>query len=103
MSEMFAAYHQGLVAEATALNATMIPSYVYESYLDAPNPVPTKVMMNLLGQPVGECRSPMGPVPDDLPDRARAVLAELGRTATIVSGSPEPNALASSSAGQGAA
>jgi len=79
MSEMIAAYHKGLVAEATALNATMIPSYNYEAYPDAPNPVPSKVMMNLLGQPVGETRPPMGPIPADLADRARAVLADLGR------------------------
>ncbi|MGF1598114.1 MAG: 4-hydroxy-tetrahydrodipicolinate synthase [Acidimicrobiales bacterium] len=78
-SEMIAAYHKGLVAEATALNATMIPSYNYESMPDAPNPVPSKAMMNLLGVPVGECRSPMGPAPGDLDERARAVLADLGR------------------------
>ena len=80
MSEMVAAYEKGLVAEAAALNATMIPSYDYEAYPDAPNPVPSKVMMNLLGQPVGECRPPMGPIPDDLAERARSVLAGLGRS-----------------------
>jgi 4-hydroxy-tetrahydrodipicolinate synthase len=79
MSEMFTAYNKGLVAEATALNATMIPSFGYESYPDAPNPVPAKVIMNLLGQPVGRCRPPMGPIPDDLEARALAVLADLGR------------------------
>jgi 4-hydroxy-tetrahydrodipicolinate synthase len=81
MSEMIAAYHKGYIAEAAALNATMIPSYIYEAYPDAPNPVPTKTMMKLLGIPVGECRSPMGPAPGDLVDRARAVLADLGRSA----------------------
>lgn len=80
MSEMIAAYHKGYIAEAAALNATMIPSYVYEAYPDAPNPVPSKVMMNLLGLAVGECRSPMGPAPGDLVDRAKAVLADLGRS-----------------------
>lgn len=80
MSEMISAYNKGLVAEAAALNATMIPSYGYESSLDAPNPVPSKVMMNLLGQAVGACRPPMGPAPDDLEPRARAVLADLGRS-----------------------
>lgn len=80
MSDMIAAYNKGLVAEATALNAAMIPSYEYESQLDAPNPVPSKAMMNLLGVPVGECRSPMGPAPAGLDDRAREVLAGLGRS-----------------------
>jgi len=78
MSEMISAFNQGLVAEAVALNATMVPSYEYESYLDAPNPVPSKVMMNLLGIDVGECRAPMGPIPDDLEDRAKMVLKDLG-------------------------
>lgn len=79
MSDMINAYNKGLVAEATALNAAMIPSFNYEAMPDAPNPVPSKAMMNLLGVPVGECRSPMGPAPADLDDRARAVLADLGR------------------------
>lgn len=78
MSEMIAAFNQGLVAEAVALNATMVPSYGYEAYVDAPNPVPSKVMMNLLGLSVGECRAPMGPIPEDLEDRARMVLKDLG-------------------------
>ncbi len=33
---------------------------------------------SLLGLPGGDCRLPMGPEPDDLQDRARAVLAGLG-------------------------
>lgn len=81
MGEMITAYTKGEVAEAIALNAAMIPSFDYESMPDAPNPVPTKAMMNLLGVAVGACRSPMGPAPDDLDDRARAVLAGLGRSA----------------------
>ncbi|MFV0258663.1 MAG: 4-hydroxy-tetrahydrodipicolinate synthase [Acidimicrobiales bacterium] len=82
MAEMIAAHDKGLVAEAIALNATMIPSYHYETSLDAPNPVPSKVMMNLLGQPVGQCRPPMGPIPDDLEAHAVAVLRDLGRSLT---------------------
>ncbi len=81
MAEMITAVEKGEVAEAIALNATMIPSFDYESMPDAPNPVPSKAMMNLLGVPVGSCRSPMGPAPADLDDRARAVLAGLGRSA----------------------
>lgn len=80
MSEMIASYNKGLVAEAAALNSTMIPSFNYEAMPDAPNPVPSKAMMNLLGVPVGDCRLPMGPAPSDIDDRARAVLADLGRS-----------------------
>ena len=46
---------------------------------DAPNPIPTKVMLDVMGLGVGQCRLPMGPPPDGLADRARAVLAGLGR------------------------
>ena len=45
--------------------------------MDAPNPIPTKAMLRVLGLPVGHCRLPMGPGPDDLEDRARAVLGAL--------------------------
>jgi hypothetical protein len=31
----------------------------------------------VLGLPVGQCRLPMGPAPEGLEDRARAVLADL--------------------------
>ncbi len=80
MAAMVAAHRNGDVAEATRLNALMIPSYDYEGTDDAPNPVPSKAMMNLIGVKVGACRPPMGFAPDDLDDRARAVLAGLGRS-----------------------
>ncbi len=80
MAEMIAAYQRGDVAEAARLNAQLIPSYDFEGSDDAPNPVPSKAMMNLLGVKVGGCRPPMGYAPDDLDDRARAVLAGLGRS-----------------------
>ncbi len=83
MAEMIAAYAKGDVADAMALNQRLISSYDYEAYDDAPNPVPSKVMMNLLGVPVGECRSPMGFAPADLVDRARAVLSDLDRLAEL--------------------
>jgi hypothetical protein len=37
-----------------------------------------KVAMALLGEPVGECRLPLGPAPEGTADAARTVLAELG-------------------------
>ncbi len=79
MKAMVTAYRNGDVTEATRLNALMIPSYDFEGSDDAPNPVPSKAMMNLIGVKVGACRPPMGFAPDDLDDRARAVLAGLGR------------------------
>lgn len=74
---MIDAFDRGDVAEATRINASLIESYDYESTLDAPNPVPTKALLRVLGLKVGECRPPMGPVPDGLEDRAREVLGRL--------------------------
>lgn len=82
-SEMISAFIKGDVAEAMAINQRLIPSYEFETGDDAPNPVPSKLMMNLLGVSVGECRPPMGYAPPDLEDRARAVLAGLDRSAEI--------------------
>ncbi len=79
MQEMITAFHKGDVGAATELNARMIPSFAFEGTDDAPNPVPSKTMMNLLGVSVGSCRSPMGFAPDDLIDRARAILQGLDR------------------------
>jgi hypothetical protein len=36
-------------------------------------------MMKVIGMPGGNCRPPMGPEPDGLQERARRVLADLGR------------------------
>ena len=78
MSDMIAAFKVGQVAEAIALNRAMMPAYSHFAYDDAPSPVPTKAMMNLLGVKVGECRLPMGPTPSDMEMRAKSVLDALG-------------------------
>ncbi len=77
--EMIAAFRKGQVVDAMRINAKLIPSWNYEASDDAPNPVPTKELMNLLGLSVGQCRLPMGPAPADLADRARTVLSDLDR------------------------
>jgi 4-hydroxy-tetrahydrodipicolinate synthase len=79
MGEMIDAFFAGDVRRARELNALLIPSWQYESGDRNPNPIPTKAMMKVLGRPGGNCRPPMGPEPDDLQNRARAVLAGLGR------------------------
>ncbi|HSH60245.1 MAG TPA: 4-hydroxy-tetrahydrodipicolinate synthase [Acidimicrobiales bacterium] len=76
--EMLAAFAKGDVDEARRTNASLLESYSYETSETAPNPVPAKAMMRVLGLPVGECRLPMGPAPDGLEDRVRLVLANLG-------------------------
>ena len=79
IGEMIDAFVAGDVQRARELNAMLIPSWQFESGDRNPNPVPTKAMMKVLGRPGGDCRPPMGPEPDDLQNRARAVLAGLGR------------------------
>jgi 4-hydroxy-tetrahydrodipicolinate synthase len=79
MAAMVGAFLAGDTAEARRCNARLLDSYAFESSDDAPNPIPTKVALGLLGQPAGECRLPLGPPPAGLADRARQVLAGLGR------------------------
>jgi 4-hydroxy-tetrahydrodipicolinate synthase len=76
-AEMVASFAKGDVARAREVNAQLLPSYAFETGDAAPNPVPAKAMMRVLGQRVGECRLPMGPAPAGLEDRAREVLAAL--------------------------
>lgn len=77
-AEMIAAFGKGDVVAARDVNRRLLPSYAFESSDDAPNPIPAKAMMRVLGHPVGHCRPPVGPSPDGIEDRARRVLAGLG-------------------------
>jgi 4-hydroxy-tetrahydrodipicolinate synthase len=74
---MVAAFAKGDTVAATALNARLQESWVFQTSDAAPNPVPTKAMMRALGLPAGECRLPMGPTPDGLDDQARRVWSNL--------------------------
>ncbi len=77
MGEMIARFLAGDVAGAAALNAALIPSYLFETGDEAPNPLPTKAMLRVLGLPAGQCRLPMGEAPSWLEERAKSVLADL--------------------------
>ncbi len=66
-------------ALASEINQRMLGSYDFASQHDAPNPLPAKAMMKVLGQPGGDCRLPMGPEPADLTERARQVVAGLAK------------------------
>ncbi len=77
-AEMITAFRKGDVDRAREVNTRLFESYDFETSDAAPNPLPAKAMMRVLGLPVGECRLPMGPAPDGLEERARAVLANLG-------------------------
>ncbi len=77
MGAMIECHATGDVAGARRHNQGLLPSFAFETGDDAPNPIPTKAMMRVLGHRVGQCRPPMGPTPEGLEDRARQVHAEL--------------------------
>jgi 4-hydroxy-tetrahydrodipicolinate synthase len=77
IGDMIGAFAKGDIAEAVRLNQGLIESYEFETGDEAPNPVPTKAMLRVLGLKVGQCRPPMGIAPDWLEPRAREVLAGL--------------------------
>lgn len=79
IAAMISAFAKGDVAEATRLNQTLLASWDVETGDSRPNPIPTKAMMRLLGQPGGKCRLPMGPEPVELEEMCRKVLSNLGR------------------------
>lgn len=79
LSEMVAAFAAGDTERARQVNARLIPSHRYQSSEEAPNPVPTKAMLRVMGLPGGACRLPLGPEPAGLEEAARHVLEGLGR------------------------
>ncbi len=78
-NQMVSAFLGGNVGEAMRLNQKLLESWDIESGDARPNPIPSKTMMRLLGQPGGQCRLPMGPEPAGLEDQCRKVLSSLGR------------------------
>lgn len=78
LGEMVEAFIKGDVATARRVNAGLLDSFDYESTVAAPNPIPTKALLRVLGLRVGQCRPPMGEAPEGLEDRAREVLEGLG-------------------------
>ena len=73
--DMFAAIDKGDLAAATAINQSLLQSFAFETGLEAPNPIPTKAMMRVIGIPVGYGRAPMDVEPVGLEEAARTVLA----------------------------
>jgi 4-hydroxy-tetrahydrodipicolinate synthase len=79
MAAMVDAFASGDTSTARRHNDRLLDSYAYEGSDAAPNPIPAKVILGVLGQHVGDCRLPLGPPPAGLADDARRVLANLGR------------------------
>ncbi len=68
------AFENGDVSEAQKVNAALLQSFAFESLPDAPNPIPSKAMMRVIGLSVGRGRAPMDVEPNDIEIAARAVL-----------------------------
>jgi 4-hydroxy-tetrahydrodipicolinate synthase len=77
VGEMIAAFQKGDVEHARLINSKLIPSHLFQSTDDAPNPIPAKAMLRTMGLPGGECRPPMGLGPEGIEDRARRVFDHL--------------------------
>jgi 4-hydroxy-tetrahydrodipicolinate synthase len=75
--EMFECWAKGDVVGARTVNSRLLESFAFATGDDNPNPLPTKVMMNVLGLKVGEARLPMGPPSSGLEVRAKQVLENL--------------------------
>ncbi len=80
--KMMSAIENGELEEAQRINAQLQKSFLYESSPEAPNPIPAKVMMELIGFSVGKGRPPMDSLPANLRNLAEEVLAgtEIGQS-----------------------
>ena len=76
---MIFAFQHGDFYTATSINRKLLSSYAFESTDAAPNPVPAKCMLRVMGMPSGPCRLPMGPEPKSLSEEAQKILKDLGR------------------------
>ena len=76
-TEMMNKWFAGDAVGARKVNARLIESYSFETGDAAPNPLPTKAMMQHLGFKVGVARLPMGPAPESVHDNAAKVYANL--------------------------
>jgi len=79
MADLVARFAKGDTEGARAANAKLVPSFQFETSDAYPNPLPAKAALRALGLPAGQCRLPLGPAPAELDERARAVVADLGK------------------------
>ena len=76
--QMMEAYDGGDVARAARIHRELAP--LFSALFATTNPIPVKWAMGQLGWNVGECRSPLGKMPEDLKTRLGGLL-EAYRTA----------------------
>ena len=77
LGEMVRRFVDGDVEGARELNAALLEAVAFQSGDEAPNPLPAKAVLGLLGLPAGGCRLPMGPAPEWLEPAASSMLASL--------------------------
>lgn len=70
--QMMNAYENGDVARAARIHRELAP--LFSALFATTNPIPVKWAMAQLGWSVGECRSPLGKMPDDLKSRLSGLL-----------------------------
>ena len=75
--EMIVSFLAGERDRPRAIGRALLASTAFETSDDAPNPLPVKAMLRVMGLPAGQCRLPLGVAPDGLEQQAKSVLAEL--------------------------
>jgi 4-hydroxy-tetrahydrodipicolinate synthase len=76
MADMMEAFWAGDVGGARAKNAALVP--VYDVMSVAPNPIPVKAAVGMLGHPAGSPRLPLPEATPDEAERIRVVLLAAG-------------------------
>ncbi|HEV7723333.1 MAG TPA: 4-hydroxy-tetrahydrodipicolinate synthase [Iamia sp.] len=76
-ADMFFAFEAGDTAGARAIHARLLASYAFMNTDECVFSQAVKVMMAELGVPLGDCRLPLGPAPEDTVERARTVARDL--------------------------
>lgn len=74
---MIAAFEQGEVARARAINAALQPSFAFANTEESVFSMSVKAMLRSQGLAVGECRLPLPPAPAGVEERAAQVWREL--------------------------
>jgi len=77
--EMITSFISGSILRARRINEALLPSVEFESKADAPNPMPVKVLLNVLGLEVGETRLPLGQAPEYLKKEALEVFEKTNK------------------------
>ena len=79
VAQMIAAFHDGRVQEARAVNARLLDSFAFINSDDCVFSMSIKAMLRALGQEVGDCRLPLPPAPAAVHACSRGIWDRLNR------------------------